>query len=100
MPPRCTKSSLEALGSIAITKPPKSQMEIAEGDLVAGYETWHGTHTGEFFGIPASGKPVTFKVNDIVRVANGKIVEHWAVTDNLSLMQQIGAIPEPDETGI
>jgi hypothetical protein len=76
------------------------EMEIAEGDLVAGYETWRGTHTGEFFGIPASGRPVTFKVNDIIRVANGKIVEHWAVTDNLSLMQQIGAIPEPDEAGI
>jgi steroid delta-isomerase-like uncharacterized protein len=73
---------------------------IAEGDLVSCYMTWRGTHTGEFFGIPASGKPVTFKGNDIVRVANGQVVEHWAVTDNLSLMQQIGAIPQPDEAGI
>jgi predicted ester cyclase len=76
------------------------EKEIAEGDLVSVYETWRGTHTGEFFGIPASGKPVSFKVIDILRVANGKFVEHWAVADNLSLMQQIGAIPEPDEVGI
>jgi predicted ester cyclase len=40
---------------------------------------------------------VTFKVIDIVRVANGQIVEHWAVSDNLSLLQQLGAIPTPDQ---
>ncbi|MGH2522631.1 MAG: ester cyclase, partial [Anaerolineales bacterium] len=57
---------------------------------------WHGTQTGEFLGMPANGKPVRCKVVDIVRIGNGKIVEHWAVTDNLSLMQQIGAIPAPE----
>ncbi len=70
---------------------------IAEGDLVVGYETWRGTQQGTFMGIPASGRPVTFKVVDIVRVANGQIVEHWAVSDNLSLLQQLGAIPTPDQ---
>ncbi len=75
------------------------ELEIAEDDLMAGYETWRGTHQGEFFGIPPSGQPVTFKVIDIVRVANGKVVEHWAVSDNLSLMQQLGAIPAPGQAG-
>jgi len=69
-------------------------MSIAEGDLVVGYETWRGTHTGEYLGMPPSGKTVAYKVIDIVRVANGKVVEHWGVGDNLALMQQIGAIPE------
>jgi predicted ester cyclase len=62
---------------------------IAAGDLVACYLTWRGTHTGEFFGIPASGKPVTFKEIDIVRVANGQAVEHWAVTDNWKCVQDM-----------
>ena len=73
--------------------------ELADGDRVMFYETWRGTHQGEFFGIPPSGQPVTFKVIDIVRVANGKVVEHWAVSDNLSLMQQLGAIPAPGQAG-
>jgi len=46
-------------------------------------------------GIPPTGKAVTMPVIDIVRLANGKIVEHWGVSDNLSLMQQLGAIPTP-----
>lgn len=66
---------------------------LAEGDLVACYEVWSGTHTGEFMGIPPSGKPVNFKVVDIVRIADNQVVEHWAVSDNLALMQQIGVIP-------
>ncbi len=75
------------------------ELEIAEGDLVVGYETWRGTQQGTFMGMPASGRPVTFKVIDIVRVANGQIVEHWGLGDNLSLLQQIGAIPQPGQAG-
>lgn len=69
------------------------ELVIAEGDLVACYQVWSGTHTGEFTGIPPSGKPVNFKVVDIVRIADNRMVEHWAVSDNLALMQQIGVIP-------
>ena len=69
------------------------ELVIAEGDLVAGYLVWSGTHTGEFTGIPPSGKPVNFKIVDIARIADNQIVEHWGVTDNLALMQQIGVIP-------
>ena len=70
-------------------------MEIAEGEFVVCHETWTGTHSGEFFGIPASGRPVTFRVIDIVRISDGKVREHWGVADNFGLMQQIGAIPVP-----
>jgi predicted ester cyclase len=70
-------------------------MEIAEGDFVVCHETWTGSHTGEFFGIAPSGKAVTFKVIDIVRITGDKIREHWGVTDNFGLMQQIGVIPGP-----
>jgi predicted ester cyclase len=45
-------------------------------------------------GIPATGKTVEFSTTDIIRVVDGKVAEHWGTTDNLRLMQQIGAIPE------
>ena len=68
-------------------------LEVAEGDLVTTYQTWRGTHTGEFLGIPATGKAVKVSGVDIVRVADGLIVEHWGILDMLLLMQQLGVIP-------
>jgi steroid delta-isomerase-like uncharacterized protein len=66
---------------------------IAEGDQVVTKKTFTGTHTGEFAGIPATGKPVTLQFVDIMRLRDGKIVEHWNCIDQLSFMQQIGVIP-------
>ena len=67
--------------------------QIAEGDKVVTHKTFHGTHQGEFMGISPTGNHVEFDVIDIIRVANGKLVEHWAVADLMGLMQQVGAIP-------
>ena len=67
---------------------------LAEGDLVCVRGTMTGTHQGEFMGIPPTGKRVEMQLIDIVRVRDGQAVEHWGVTDALSLMQQLGAIPE------
>ena len=53
----------------------------------------HGTHEGAFFGIPPTGTRVTMGGLDLVRVADGKLVAHWANFDQLGLMQQLGAIP-------
>jgi steroid delta-isomerase-like uncharacterized protein len=66
---------------------------IAEGDKVAIRWTLRWTHTGEYMGIPATGKQVTITGTSIYRVANGKIVEDWANVDMLGMMQQLGAIP-------
>jgi steroid delta-isomerase-like uncharacterized protein len=66
---------------------------VAEDDLVAAHVTFTGTHKGEFLGIPASGTSISVTGTDIVRIRDGKAVEHWGVTDMLSLMQQIGAVP-------
>jgi predicted ester cyclase len=66
---------------------------IAEGDKVATRVTGFGTHTGEFIGIPATGKQVTMSGISIHRVKDGKLAEHWAQVDGLSLLQQLGAIP-------
>ena len=72
---------------------------IAEGDKVVVRATWSGTHQGDLMGIPATGRAVTVSVIEMARLANGQMVEHWAVSDNLSLMQQLGAIPALGQAG-
>lgn len=68
-------------------------LQLAEGDQVMTYKTLQGTHLGEFMGIPATGKQVSFDLIDIFKVADGKIAAHWAVANMLGLLQQIGAMP-------
>ena len=65
----------------------------AEGDRVAIRWTLTGTHGGDFFGVPASGRPVSSPGVDIYRIENGRIVEIWTVGDDLGILAQIGAIP-------
>ena len=69
--------------------------QAAEGDKVWTRFSHTGTHKGELFGIPASGNRMSITAISVNRLAGGKIVEVWDVTDNMSLMQQIGAIPAP-----
>lgn len=65
---------------------------IAEGDTVVTRWTLTGTHLGTFQGIPPTGRPVRFTGIELNRVANGQIVEHWSMFDNLALLRQIGAM--------
>ena len=69
---------------------------IAEGDKVVVYMTWSGTQQGEWMGMPPSGKRMSIGVIDIFRVAGGKLVEHWGLTDSMAMMQQLGAMPMPE----
>lgn len=66
---------------------------IAEGDRVATKKTFTGTHTGDLGDIAPTGNRVSVQFVDIVRLRNGRIVEHWLSMDQLSLLQQLGAIP-------
>ena len=72
---------------------------VAEGDKVVIRQTWSGTHKGEFMGVPPTGKSVSFGVIDIIRIAGGKFVEHWGQMDSMGMMQQLGAIPAPGQSG-
>jgi len=65
---------------------------IAEGNKVAARIKMMGTQTGEFMGIPPTGKEVSFTGIFIARIANGKIVEHWGEEDGVSLLQQLGVL--------
>jgi len=66
---------------------------IISGDRVVGRFVYRGTHTGDFLGIPASGKPVEMRSIDIWRVQNGMFVEHWDELNLMQMFQQIGALP-------
>ena len=65
---------------------------FAEGDKVAARITMTGTHQGDFMGIPATGKHVSFTGIYIARIADEKIVEHWGEEDAVSLLQQLGVL--------
>ena len=67
---------------------------VAEGDLVVGVMTTNGTQNGEFMGMPASGKKFSVREMHMVRVANGKMAEHWGLSNEMSMMQQLGLMPE------
>ena len=67
---------------------------MEDDDRVAVRATMTGTHEGELMGVPPSGNRVRLEMIDIVRIEDGRCAEHWGAADNLSLMQQIGAIPE------
>lgn len=68
---------------------------IADGDRVAFRATIRGTHRGVFQGIAPTGKPVAVAALDIVRIENGKFVEHWGGPDLMNLLQQLGAVISP-----
>lgn len=62
---------------------------IAEGDKVVAYDTYRIKQTGEFAGIPPTGKEVTFTGIDIYRIVGGKIVEQWYEMDITGMLQQL-----------
>ncbi|HKH37173.1 MAG TPA: ester cyclase [Rubrobacter sp.] len=73
---------------------------IAEGDKVAVRYTVEGTHEGELFGVPPTGRRVSIESFTVERVSDGRIREHWRVTDTLDMMQQMGAIPAPENAQV
>jgi predicted ester cyclase len=66
---------------------------VAEGDQVVTKKTVSATHTGEFAGISPTGNRVELTYVDILRLRDGRIVEHWLSMDQLTFMQQLGVIP-------
>lgn len=73
---------------------------IVQGDRVVIRWTSWGTHKGDLLGNPATDKPVKITGIDIFRVQNGKLAELWQNWDQLQMLQQIGAIPEPQSAGV
>ena len=65
---------------------------IAEGDKVWARLTYTGTHTGDWFGLAPTGKKVTINLFAIYRIVDGKIVEGWFFTDDLTLLKTLGVV--------
>jgi predicted ester cyclase len=71
--------------------------QFAEGDYVATRSTVRGRHDGELNGIPPTGREVEFSCLTISRCRGGKIEEEWELADTMSLLRQVGALPEMAE---
>jgi steroid delta-isomerase-like uncharacterized protein len=69
--------------------------QVTEGDKVVSRFEWTGTHRGEFFGVPATGKPVRVWGIVIDRLEAGRIKETRLIMDTMGLMMQLGVIPNP-----
>jgi predicted ester cyclase len=77
---------LDGLSEIAVAV----EELVADGDRVAVATTTSGVHSGELFGVPATGRRVSVTGIDMVRV-DGKIVEHRGLTDTVGLLRQIAS---------
>jgi steroid delta-isomerase-like uncharacterized protein len=76
----------------------EEQETIAAGDKVVSIVKVTGKHTGNFFVIPPSGNRISYLAVHIHRIVDGKIVEHKAIRDDLSLMVQLGVVgPKSDQ---
>lgn len=64
-----------------------------DGDMHIGWLRASGTMSGDFMGMPASGKSATWEETHIGRFAGGRLAEHWAVIDQLGMLTQLGFIP-------
>jgi steroid delta-isomerase-like uncharacterized protein len=63
---------------------------VVEDDRVAGRFEYSGTHRGTFFGVEATGKPLSFQSIDIWRVQDGLLAEHWDQLDMAGMFRQLG----------
>jgi steroid delta-isomerase-like uncharacterized protein len=73
---------------------------IGEGDLVMGRGVITGTHKGDFFGVPGTGKTVRWTGTRLFRLRDLKVVEGWVNLDMLGLMQQMGVVPSPPQPDV
>jgi predicted ester cyclase len=73
---------------------------VAEGNRVAKRWTLRGTQTGKLLGIPPTNKQVALHGISIYSIEGELVKEIWWVTDTLGLLQQVGAIPQPEQAGV
>ena len=68
---------------------------ITDEEKVVARTTWQGIHSGNFMGLPPTGKQVEIEAYIVERLKDGKSVEHWSLFDQLSMLQQLGLVPPP-----
>ena len=65
---------------------------VAEGDIAVSYGRNVGTNTGEFIGMPPTGKTIDILSVGMLRFRDGQAIERWGFSDSLSMMQQLGLV--------
>jgi steroid delta-isomerase-like uncharacterized protein len=75
------------------------QEALVSGDRVAIRWTSDATHRGDYFGVPPTEKRIRIEGLDLVHLRDGKIAELWISYDNLGVLQQMGAVPQPQQAG-
>ena len=65
---------------------------VAEGEKVLVRLRLQGTHTGAFGDMAATGRKIDIGVLDLFQIRGGKLIEHWALLDNLGMLKQLGAM--------
>ena len=98
-----TKEGVLLYFEMLLTAFPDLYMEVKDvivsGDKAVARVLASGTHKGEFIGIPATGKRASMYLIDITRFdEDGLAIEHWGVADQLSMLQQLGVIPDPGQS--
>lgn len=73
---------------------------FGQGDNIVKHWTFKGTHSGDFFGIPATGKTVDVEGTTLVKMKDGKIAQEQDFMDNLEFYQQLGLMSSPENIGI
>ena len=93
------RAGMKALGRSVVAGLPDVHATIedliAEGDKVVERTRAGGTHRGEFFGVPPTGKKISWSETHVYRFKNGKVAEHWPEIDTFGIMMQLGVIPPP-----
>lgn len=68
---------------------------VVNGDTAWSRSVATGTNAGSFMGHPPTGRPIRTDVIDVVRVKEGRIVEHWGIPDRLGALMQLGLVAPP-----
>jgi steroid delta-isomerase-like uncharacterized protein len=95
MPPETTRGPAgvkEWLGKLKAAMPDLTVAIddiVAEGDKVALRATWTGTHTAEIFGMPPTGRIITFSGAVFWRIEEDRIAERWGYIDTVELMKKL-----------
>lgn len=64
---------------------------VGEQDMIAVMYTLHARHSGDFMGVPASGRTVAIPGMEVVRIRDDKIAEHWGIYDFLRTAEEINS---------
>lgn len=88
----------KAFFGMVFTAFPDMRMEILDTAVDSDKVWWRfrmtGTNTGEFMGMPPTGKKIDIEGIDVLRMEGDRAAEHWGVTDQMKMMQQLGLVPE------